>query len=522
VDYSRRATDTVSPATSGHALSEYRNLLRRRRVYPATIVPVCVLGAVIIAFSLPVTYRATGTIMLQPSEIPQDVVTATARRTHDDAPSPDQAQQEVELLRRRVMTAEKLKQLVQEVDPYPADKRASLEAKAQRVAADTSVERVDPITLKPLDESTAFSIHYDNPEPLMAATIAQKLVDLYLTYNRRTRTEQANAAYEFLQSQANELEGSMVAQEQKLAHFKATYGNSLPDRQQHNLLEMDRVQRDLETTQRELLMAEEKESELQLQLNGLSPSLTASVSDWRTQLAKLRSDLAAAEQKYTPEHPEIKRLKRAIDEMVTKGSASLQTNGKAPDNPDYLSVQSQLRAAQRSTATLRSAEARERRDIAAYEAGLSTEPNVEREYTQLQRDYDNARLRYEDIQAKMKNAALARSMEQEERGERFALLQDPVAPKRPYSPNRLGIILLGMVLGFGVALGCVTAADAADPTVRGTADLQEITGTAAIGAIPVLLSPSDLQGRKLRWSSALAVFAVAVAVALTLMLVRSR
>jgi hypothetical protein len=50
--------------------------------------------------------------------------------------------------------------------------------------------------------------------------------------------------------------------------------------------------------------------------------------------------------------------------------------------------------------------------------------------------------------------------------------------------------------------------------------LQEITGGPAIGAIPVLLSPSDLQGRKLRWSSALALFAVAIVVAVTLVLIR--
>jgi polysaccharide chain length determinant protein (PEP-CTERM system associated) len=509
----------MPPVSTGHVLGEYRNLLRRRRVYPLTIIPVSILAAVFIAFYLPVSYRATGTIMLQASEISPDIVSSTVRRTVRQDVPPDEAQQEVQLLRRRVMTPEMLQELVKEIDPYPADKRSSLEAKAQRVADNTSVERVDPITLKPLDESTAFSIHYDNPQPLLAAAVDQKLVDLYLTYNRRTRTEQANLAYEFLQSQAKELETSMVAQEQKLARFKDTYRNSLPDRQQHNLLEIDRLQRDLQETQRELVTAEEKQSELQLQLSSLSPSMTASVSDWRTQLAKLRSDLAAAEEKYTPEHPEIKRLKRAIEEMVKKGSASLQPNGH-PDNPDYLATQSQLRAAQRSVATLRSAEARERHDIEAYEAGLSTEPNVEREYTQLQRDYENARLRYEDIQAKMKNAALVRTVEQEQKGERFTLLQAPVAPKRPYSPNRLGIIFLGVVLGFGLALGCVTAVDAADPTVRGTTDLQEITGGPAIGAIPVLLSPSDLQGRKLRWSSGLVLFAFAIVVAVALVIIR--
>src|SRR5690349_20130364 len=99
MDYSRRVTDAVAPANSGHALAEYRNLLRRRRVYPLTIIPASVLCAVFIAFYLPVSYRATGTIMLQSSEIPAEMVSSTVRRTVRDE-TPEEAQQEVELLRR--------------------------------------------------------------------------------------------------------------------------------------------------------------------------------------------------------------------------------------------------------------------------------------------------------------------------------------------------------------------------------------------------------------------------------------
>jgi polysaccharide chain length determinant protein (PEP-CTERM system associated) len=517
--YSRRANDKSPDVGKESAFGQYESLLRRRWVYPALIVPSALLIASFIAFYLPVVYRATGTIMLQPAQIPQEMVSSTLRRTQDDAP--EHAQEQVELLRRQVMTPERLMQIVHDVDPYPAQ-NVSPELKAQWIAENTAVERVDPITLKPLDESTAFSVHYDNPKPQLAAAVAQKLVDLYLTYNRRERTEQATAAYNFLQSQAKELEGAMVEQEQKLARFKAQYGNSLPDRQQHNLSQIDRVQHDLEETQRELLLAEEKESELQLQLNNLSPNMAAAVSDWRTQLAKLQSDLAAAELRYTPEHPEVKRLKRAIAEMAARETASLQPNGThAPDNPEYLAVQSQLQAARRVVETLQTAVSRERRDIASYEAGLSTEPNVEREYTQLQRDYDNSKSRYDDLESKMKNAALTRSMEQEERGEKFTLLQAPSLPGRPFSPNRVGIILLGIVLGIGISFGLVTAVDATDPTVRSAADVHEVTGMATVGAIPRLLNPRDQMRKRMQWGSAIAAFAVAsVIVAATIFLKR--
>jgi uncharacterized protein involved in exopolysaccharide biosynthesis len=207
--------------------------------------------------------------------------------------------------------------------------------------------------------------------------------------------------------------------------------------------------------------------------------------------------------------------------MTSKGAASLQTGAQAPDNPEYLAVKSQLDGVRRSLATLRAGEGHARNAIATYEKGLSTEPNVEREFTQLQREYDNSRSRYEDVQTKMKNAALARSMEAQDRGERFALLHAPTPPKRPFYPNRLGIILLGVVLGLGLAFGCVTIVDATDPTVRGTADLQELTGAAALGVVPTLLNPIDVRERRLRWGAAIAVFAIAsLGVAFTVILKR--
>jgi succinoglycan biosynthesis transport protein ExoP len=512
----RRVSELAAPApASRHALSEYGKLLRRRWIYPGLIIPASLLISVYIAFVLPVSYRAAGTIMLEPSSIPTEMVSSTVRRVQDVE---GYAQQELELVRRRVMTPDKLVQLVKQADPYPGA-ALSYEAKAERVAENTSVERVDPITLKPLDQSTAFSVYYDNPNPRIAAAVASQLVDLYLTYNRTTRVEQAEATYDFLQTQAKDLEAEMVTDEQKLAAFKNKNTNALPEMQAHNLTGVDRAQHDLEETQRESLVAEEKESQLQLQLNDLSPNLSSAVNDWRTQLAKLRSDLAEAELKYTPAHPEVKRLRRAIAEMQAQGAVSLQKSSGPADNPDYLAVQSQLEAARRQIAGLHADEARERADINRYEQGIATAPNVDREYTALQRTYDNARARYEDLQAKMKNAALSRSMEVQERGEKFTLLQAPKPPRRPYYPNRLGIILLGLVVGAGLAFVCVAASDAGDPTVRGALDLQEIIGSSAIGAVPTILNPKDVRRRQLRWASAVVVFgAASIWVALTVLL----
>jgi succinoglycan biosynthesis transport protein ExoP len=510
-------SESSQTVSAGRTLGDYRTLLRRRGAYLATILPASVLLALFLAYVLPVSYRASGTIMLEPSSIPKEMVSTTVRGIED---VPAYAQQELELVHQRVMIPERLRELVKEIDPYPRERDLGVNSKAQLVAKNTTVARVDPITLQPLESSTAFSIYYDNPDPQIAAAVAAKIVGLYLTYNQRTRTEQAAAAYDFLHSQAKELEQSMVAMEQKLAQFKAAHSDALPDMQTRNLASRDRLEHDLEDFERQIIIAEEKESQLQLQLNNLSPSMTSAVSDWRLQLAKLRADLAVAQQKYTEAHPEVRRLKRAIAELAAQGNASIGPQGSPADNPEYLQVQSQLNSARRDIANLRANESRARSELSSYEHNLALTPNVEREYVQLVRDYENSRSRYEDLQTKMKNAALARTMENEARGERFSLLHAPTAPTAPYFPNRLGIILLGIVLGAGIAVATAAIVDASDPTVRGTSDLQAIMDAPPIGAVPQLLNASDRRQRKWRWATAVVAFsAAAILMALTVVIV---
>jgi len=50
-------------------------------------------------------------------------------------------------------------------------------------------------------------------------------------------------------------------------------------------------------------------------------------------------------------------------------------------------------------------------------------------------------------------ATLAQKLEGESRGERFTLIRGSNEPDEPVFPNRLGMILIGLVLGGGIALG---------------------------------------------------------------------
>jgi len=478
------------------SIGDYAGLLRRRWRYPVLLIPAGLLVALFVAYVLPVSYRASTTVMQEGSSLPTKLVPTTVTGSADVVLN---ASEQLELARRRVMTKESLIELVKRADPYPELTDASPADKASLLEQNTEVERVDPVTMEPSDAATAFTISYYNTDRQRAVAVTDQLLQLYLTYNQRTRAEQAAAALHFLEAQAAQLEDSMRGMEGRLEQFKSKYGSALPDSEGRNLVGTDRAQRDLESFESQVRIAQERESMLQLQLTETSPSLTASVGDWRMELAKLRADLALAEQKYTSEHPDVKRLRRAIADLAAQGAASTTSGAETPDNPEYLRVKSQLDSTRRDLEALRASASRARSDLAQYEQNLAMAPGVERQYIELSREYGIAQARYGDLQNKIKEAALAQTLESEARGERLTLLRAPAASIRPASPNRLGIILLGSVLSVGIAFLFAVLKDTADPTVRSADDLEAVMEFAPLGHVPVILNSFDLRHRRLRW-----------------------
>src|SRR4051812_35556675 len=166
--YEPPAMNTEVATESG--LRVYAPILRRRATYIAIIAPLLILLAVYLAFALTPLYQATATILLEPSSVDPKVVTTTVL---------SYSNQQIEIVQGRVMTMDTLTALVKDYDPYPGTPLTTFD-KAQRVLEETTVERVDPVTLKPLQESNAFSLHYRNPDSDRAAEITKRLAALFL------------------------------------------------------------------------------------------------------------------------------------------------------------------------------------------------------------------------------------------------------------------------------------------------------------------------------------------------------
>jgi succinoglycan biosynthesis transport protein ExoP len=491
--------NTTSTAAAG-GINGYIPILRRRSRYIAIILPLFVLLAVYLSFALTPLYQSTATILMEASTVDQKVVSSTVMSGAND---------QIEIVQGRVMTLGVLKDLIKEYDPYPGSPMTPVE-KAQQILEDTSLERVDPVTLKPLLDSNAFSLHYRNPDKEIASDVTSRLAKLFVDYNQKTREQAAQEASRFLTAQAQDVSKQMQAIDEEIKVFKSQHGDALPEYIARNEASLDRVQHELDNLQQQVLQSEEKENLLAVQLSQTSPSMITKAGDL-TDLATVKQEYAAAVQRYTPDHPEVKRLKEALRQL-SADQQSTSDGGivKNANNPLYQTTASQLVSVRKELAGYKSQIAKKTAEAEQYEAFLRKTPGVEREYSEIMRRRTSLQNTYQGIQDKLQNAQIAQNFESVQGGERFTLLRAPSRGKLPVYPNRIGLILLGLVLGGLFSGIAVAIAEASDTNVRDTGDLPVLGNAPVLAAIPLINNSRDRRMRRLKLVSWTAAYCVAI------------
>jgi len=535
---------------AGKHLSEYIAIFRRRKLQILAVT--AVLSAVFVgaAVSWPPLYQSSATILVQEQEIPPDLVRSTVTSFAD---------KRIEAISQQVMTSAVLLPLVEKYDLY--EKYRKEEADQQIVGRMREDISVTPIYAQMSGSrrsraTIAFEIAYDSPDPDRAEKVVNDLVELYLHENTKARQESVAETTAFLAVEAERVAEQIREIETNLADFQRRTAGMTPDTLVFNTRLAERTQADILQNQREINRLQDRILSLEAQRPFVKPNLPfAADTDGETtltpearlqalmaeyisasavyraehpkmrdlmreidlleavtgalgtqvdasgKLRQLEAELAALRGRYADDHPDIRRLERSI--AALKAAAISQTTtpetpAGAPDNPAYIALTTQLESAKRELAYLLGLRDDLREKQRAYDVRLQKIPEIEREYRELTRDYDNAQANYRDVKAKQMQAEIAQKLEQERKGERFTLLEPPNLPVEPIKPNRNLIVLIGLVSSLGSGLGFAWLRDLMNPSVKGPLELARITRVPILNPIPYIETRRERLWRRLR------------------------
>ena len=224
-------------------------------------------------------------------------------------------------------------------------------------------------------------------------------------------------------------------------------------------------------------------------------------------MTKLKQELLELRTRYSDKYPDVIRVKTEIAAIEQQ----LAGPGVKPDENSPGDV-APLSESDAEIKSLKAEEERLRRQIDAYQLRVENAPQREQEFQELSRGFETTKELYSSLLKRYEDAQLAESMEQSRQGEQFRILDPAIPATLPVAPNRIGLILAGLVLALGAAGATAVLAEHLDTSFHALDDLRSFAKVPVLASIPRIVSDSDTarQARQ-RW---LATASIALGLAL--------
>lgn len=476
-------------------------IVMRRKWFILVPAAVIILVAAIVALALPPMYQSTATILIEQQDVPEDFVKATITTYAD---------QQLQIINQRVMTATKLLEIINKYDLYHdlRDKKTTEEivAMMQRNISmnPISVNVVNPRTGQPTKATIAFTLSYAGKNnPAKVQQIANVLTSLYLEENVRIREQQAGDISKFLDAEMQRVKTELEAIDKRLSAYKKEHVEELPEMMGVNMQSLNNLERSRDQLQERLANLQRRAEYLRTQLGSVPISQRRFDKD---RLEELRLQLISLRNLFSEEYPEVKRVRgeiKKLEKKLEEKDAAYDARDTQPDNPAHITLSSELAGVNSEAASIRSQVADLEVKIIQYRARMAATPKVESEYMILMNERINTQAKIDDLMRKLMEARVSQGLEEGQKGERFTLIEPARLPEKPFKPNRRMILMAGIIMGIGAGGASGFLREKTDTSVRHPDDITAMSTAPVFASIPFIMTPEDLvrvKRRRLAWA----------------------
>ncbi|MFV9645236.1 MAG: GumC family protein [Desulfobacterales bacterium] len=527
---------------------DYLALLRRRihwLIWPALLI---FLTAAAVALLLPNVYKSETTILIEGRQIAEGLVTSTVTTYADQRIQA--IKQEVMSRSKLLELVEKFDlypELREKISTDALVNKVKSSISIEPLSAAVKTGRSDRAT----SVTIAFTLSFEGENPGKIQGVVNDLTSFFLAKNLKARQASARGTTDFLEKQAEKVRETVTELNEKVAKFKEAHLEELPEFMTLNLKKVEKINDRINNIDREILTLREQRASVkyrigfvnpysgtggrvltdeeklqQLELNRAElkskysekhPKVKAlekeiamlketvtqfqDLRDKRTRLNEREQYVAQLRSRYSDKHPLVKKAKLEIEELQKEIATTESNRNGATEtddvdmrnvtNPAYINLRSEL---DRITIRLSSRE-NEKKELMEEEeqiyAKLKTMPDVEKRYRDILVDRDQAKRSLSELQNKLQVARVAEGMEEGQLGENFAVTEPAYLPEDPFKPNRLAIMLLGLIFGVGAGVGMGALKEYTDHSIRLPEEIEKLTGHAVLAIIPSIQTPKE-------------------------------
>lgn len=507
---------TVIPGKTLTPEDILRAVLRRKWLI---IAPVILMGAAAFFYAsrLPNMYRSETLILVVPQRVPEGYVRSTVTTPIEDR---------LRSMQEQIRSHSRLEQVIREFGLY-------VELREKRPMEEVVAVMQDQILVSPV-RGDSFRVGFTSGDPKVAAKVTQRLAAMFIEENLRDRAVQAEGTSDFLEAQLETARVRLTEHEKRLEEYRLRYSSELPTQLEANVQLIVGQRQQLQVITESIDRDRDRRLALEKAMNDvaagdLAPADTASgatsADSPLQRLEAARAHLRGLETRLKADHPDVIAARRQVGELDAE-VAAMSTGAPAPEGkaPAAADVTRQLRIKQyraeidgldRQIRNKEAELAKVRQTIDEYQRRVDAAPTRETELTELMRDYTTLQSMYTNLLAKKEESKLAANLERAQAGEQFKILDPARVPEQPFSPNRVQINLLGLIVGLVIGVGFAAVLEFRDTSLRTEDEVVRLFALPVIALVPVMRTAADQRRTRRRivlaFAAAMMVFTVAAA-----------
>ena len=484
----------------------YLDLVLKRRWL--LIIPLCLalVGGLYLSVKLPKLYEASTMILVISQRVPTDFVRPVVS---------SDIESRISTISQQILSRSNLEKIIEKFGLFSDPKYSGMFVEDMvgnlrnriKVAVNREGRR----------QADAFSITFQGPDPETVMSVTNGIAGSFIQENLRVREAQAVGTSDFLAAELETMRRRLEEVEAKLQEYRRQYMGELPEQLDANLRILERLQ--MQLSEREQSLRDEKArlivmgSQIESNRRILTESQVAvapvSEDGGAMNLAQLKAQLAALKSNYTDRHPDVIKLKAKIADLEARqNNGGIQRTGESQANTSAdpalrlvsNTINDLMRQRVETRGEIRNIEidiAKIKRQLTEYQERIERTPKHEQELLSLNRDYENIQESYESLLNRKLEAEISVNMEKKQKGEQFRILDHAALPQKPISPDVRKLFYLSVAAGLGLGAGLIYVLDYLNSSLKQPKDYELELGLAVLATIPKLLSPREINMRRM-------------------------
>jgi len=413
----------------------------------------------------------------------------------------------VDMVTKRLLSRPNLERIIQATDlGLTVTDDVSMLNMVQKLQKDITIDSPKTRNYRG-NANPVFNISFSHKNPKTAWMVVDRIINNLVEGTLGDNRADTTVAQKFLLEQIGEYEKRLVESEQRLAEFKKQNVGMMPgesggyySRMQNEIDKLQKIETDLQ-------LAKKNRDILKKQLQKEIPlSLTR---NYDKKIKEHEEKLNTLLNEYTEEHPDVQAQKSIIANLEKKkaevlksvdkeneDNILLESDEKLESNSVFQNVKLALKDAEVVVANLQAQHDEQQKKVLQLRKLVDTVPEVEAKLARLNRDYEVTKTQHAALLARLESARLSSEAGQSSEDVKFKIIEPPLVPIKPSSPNRLALNLAVLVIGVGAFLGITYVILQLKPVFITKDALTAATGIPVLGTVSMILDDNTKKNKR--------------------------